>query len=100
MARRYHGTAGHFIGADRCCFRLHTTINNRFKVSTVGCYHPLHGDVELAYPIGHDRTYETMVFDLLAPEGERWSEIDSRGYSDEDDAEAGHEAMCAKYDRG
>lgn len=95
--RVYHGTAGHFIGAERCCFRLHTSVG-KFRVSTVGCYHPLHSH-DVAVEIGHGRMYETYVFDL-GEDGEpvAWQEIDSAGYNDAAAAAAGHEAMVRKYE--
>ena len=101
MSRRYHGTPGHFIGARQCCFRLHTTVNGKHRVSTVGCYHPLsQAETDEPVNIGHNRLYETYVFEL----GEdgvpvSWTEIDSAGYNAEIDAENGHEAMCQKYEQ-
>lgn len=91
-----HGTAGHFICADRCCFRRHTSVNG-YRISTVGCYHPKPG-AAIEY-IGLGRLYETMVF-KLGDNGQpsSWTEIDFDGYSTEDEAQAGHEAMVAKYE--
>ncbi len=92
----WHGKAGHFIGASRCCFRLHTAVGE-YRVSTIGCYHP--GDSEQPHPVGADRLYETMVF-RNGPDGSEphdWIELDAHGYYDEHAAEAGHIAMCWKW---
>ncbi len=104
MTTREHGYAGHFIGAAWCLFHLHTTVNGRYRVSTVGDYRPAHQRViEKLGPmreIGWNRFFETMVFEL-GPDGEpkSWSEIDSDGYSDREAAEVGHAAMVVKYER-
>jgi hypothetical protein len=91
----WHGTAGHFIAAPSCCFRLHTTVG-KHRVSTVGCYHP-GGDGEL-HEIGSGRLYETMVFENGADgEPDSWSELDSEAYNEEADAERGHITMCEKW---
>lgn len=92
----WHGTAGHFICSDRCCFRLHTTVG-AYRVSSVGCYHPRDSEGE-PHTIGCDRLYETMVFELDEnglPKS--WGEIDSAGYNIEADAEHGHLEMCRKW---
>lgn len=93
----WHGTAGHFVAQRSCCFRLHTTVG-RYRVSSVGCYHPGDGTGP-AHEIGSGRLYETMVFENDGPDGtpESWSEIDSAAYNDEESAEAGHLAMCHKW---
>lgn len=31
----WHGTAGHFIGAPSCCFRLHTTVGEKDDPSRI-----------------------------------------------------------------
>ena len=92
-----HGTAGHFIAADRCCFRRHTSVGV-CRVSTVGCYHPISRDAE-PEEVGFRRLYETMVF-VNDSDGQpvSWTEIDSDGYTTEDEAQAGHEAVVAKYE--
>ena len=95
----HHGMPGHFIGAQRCCFRMHSTVNGRWKVSTVGCYHPLSGDQETPTPIGAgaDALYETMVFDLSGEADSEWAEVHCKRYATEEAAERGHAATIAKY---
>lgn len=104
----WHGDSGHFCGASKCCFRLHTTVG-RYKVSTVGCYHTF-GDEEKIESIGLFRHFETYVFDLEAKEHE-WSEIDSEGLEVKDGdfpekihdyykkANAMHLKMCRKWSK-
>lgn len=94
----WHGTPGHLIVAHSCCFRLHTTVG-KHRVSTVGCYHPKGDDSGVPREIGAGRLYETMVFEN-GPDGEpvEWMEVDSGVYNDEAAAQAGHMAMCRKYD--
>lgn len=95
---RWHGTPGHLIVAPRCCFRLHTTVG-RYRVSTVGCYHPPDSpDKPEPLGAGSLSLYETMVFRLDASgEVDDWSEIDSERWATEEAAEAGHMAYCRKY---
>lgn len=102
--RKQHGYPGHFIASASCLFHLHTTCGS-FRVSTVGDYHPAYmrgpGDaLGERQPIGHRRYFETYVF-LLGADGEpaSWSEVDARGYDDAEAAEAGHEQLCAKYEK-
>ena len=95
---RWHGTPGHLIVAQRCCFRLHTTVG-RYRVSTVGCYHPPDSPDE-PEPLGAGSMslYETMVFRLDASgEVDDWGCIDMDRYATEAAAEAGHLALCRKY---
>jgi hypothetical protein len=91
----WHGMPGHFIGWRSCCFRLHTTVG-RFRVSTVGCYHPP-GSPDEPQPIGAgaDALYETMVF-ALDEDGEvvDWAESDGERYATAEAAEAGHLRYC------
>lgn len=96
--RKDHDHPGHFVGAADCKFFRHTHVAGRWCVSTVGDYHPpsLGGKRE---PIGHNRTHETMVFNL-DPDGEAisdWTEIDFAPYRSDAEAAAGHEEMVAKY---
>lgn len=102
MTTREHGYPGHFIAADWCRFHLHTTVNGRYRVSTVGDYRPAHQRVseELGpmREIGCNRYFETMVFELgRNGEPSSWCEIDADAYNDHEAAEAGHAAMVAKY---
>ena len=97
----HHGMPGHFIGSLRCCFRMHSTVNGRWKVSTVGCYHPRGDDLGPSpkpTPIGagEDSLYETMVFDL-SDAASQWSEVLCLRYATEEAAERGHAATIAKY---
>jgi hypothetical protein len=101
MSRRYFGHAGHFIGAPSCRFHLHTHVHG-YCVSTVGDYHPAHKPHDgPAEQIGYDRLYETMVF-KLGPDDEpiNWTEIEMEGYADDEEADAGHEAMVQRVERG
>lgn len=94
---KWEGRAGHFICADRCCFRLTTTVGMH-RVSTVGCYHPRSDESEEPHSIGCDRLYETMVFALDADgDVSEWTELDFAGYNVEGKAAAGHLAMCRKW---
>jgi hypothetical protein len=106
MSRKHIGTPGHFICADRCCFRLHTQVNgpNGYRVSTVGCYHPAWVDQREAKgrpePVGgHGRLYETFVFRLRKGEARRIGSPDETVLTDTPrTAESAHERMCAKYE--
>ena len=102
---KWHGMPGHFIGWEKCCFRLHTTVGG-FRISTVGCYHSPGSD-QLRDPIGGTSPnpkpedmplYETYVF-RLRPDGQvaDWGEIDGQRYATEEAAEAGHFAYCREY---
>ena len=102
MSVVHHGMPGHFIGAPDCCFHMHSTVNGKWRVSTVGCYHPISErngrKVGPAREIGVDRTFETMVFRIEGGEVDCGNEVDMSGYTDEGSAEAGHAAMIAKYE--
>jgi hypothetical protein len=99
MSRVYTGMPGHFIAARQCCHHITTRINGKWLVSTVGCYHPLGHDDDPAEPIGYKRMYETMVF-AIGEDGEisDWSELECKGYQGAEAADAGHEALCQKYE--
>lgn len=88
------GTAGHFIGAHDCCFRLHTLVNGKWRVSTVGCYHR---EGQKPQEIGFKRKYETMVFEERDGQVTDYIGVDFAGYNDEAAATNGHMAMVAKY---
>ena len=70
VKRTERGWAGHFIAADRCMFRRNTLLEHKDRkwvVSTIGNYHPsLYGTVDT---IGHERWYETMVFEASCQGG-------------------------------
>ena len=94
----HHGMPGHFCAWQRCCFRMHSTVNGRWKVSTIGCFHPLSADGPEPTPIGagEDALFETMVFDLHDT-ANQWNEVHCRRYATEEAAERGHAATIAKY---
>lgn len=103
---RWFGHAGHFIGASRCLFHLHTRIGD-YRISTVGNYFPREGDDEPT-TVGIARLYETYVFRISGEcsdcdppcgqgEVEDWSEIDALPANYADAAEANHLIMCKKY---
>ncbi len=97
------GYPGHFIGADRCKFRMRTEVGDHV-ISTVGDFR-----TELskeAEEIGVGRTFETMVFKLQdevchcgcgmrLPKS--WIEMDSKGYNDPESARKGHMKLCYKW---
>ena len=95
---QHKGMPGHLIVSRRCCFRLHSLIDGRWKVSTVGCYHPSSLKERPSYEnretIGCDRLYETMVFDETRGD---WQELDMAAYNREEDAERGHFEMVEKW---
>lgn len=94
---KWRGSAGHFIGWAKCCFRLHTTVGE-YRVSTVGCYHPGDAEVDEPHEIGSGRLYETMVFRNAEDGGvDDWIELDSAAYNDVESAEIGHIATCWKW---
>ena len=111
--RKYLGRPGHFVGADNCRFHLHTHVAG-YCVSTVGDYRPPHvwdesmGGLrarEREDPmdeIGHRRFFETMVF-LLTESGDDvqdWQEVDFAAYATTAEADAGHEQMVSRVERG
>lgn len=90
---RWHGMAGHFCCSDQCCFRLHTVVGE-YRVSTVGCYHPISDQTGKPHTLkGSDSSlYETMVF-AVADDGPM-IELDTDAYMTETEAEDGHLRMC------
>ena len=67
MAVIWWGEPGHFMSARKCCWHLCTDIHGKFRVSSVGCYHPGIHDIrertlENRGEVGAGRLYETMVF--------------------------------------
>jgi hypothetical protein len=107
VSRVQHGYGGHFAAWPDCLFHLHTTVNGRWRVSTVGDYRPTYrarGEARLALAPeglggGGVRLFESMVF-MLAPNGgvRSWTEIRSAAYDCAADADEGHEALCAEYE--
>lgn len=105
MGRKQHGYAGHFTAAADCLFRLHTSVDGRYRISTVGDWRPTYrgiGEARLEFApetIGPNRLYESRVFELGADgEPSSWGEIDGDNYNAADEAEAGHEALVCKYE--
>lgn len=109
---------GHLIVADDCHW-FRTTDVGDYRVSSIGDYRPAispswTADMKkCAKEIGLGRTHETMVFKLsdevhlcdvadCKANGVRtiteWSELDCDGYNSRKKAEAGHEAMVAKWE--
>jgi len=77
VTRKQHGYGGHFVAWEDCLFRLHTSVNGRYRISTVGDWRPSHraaGESRLALDpvtIGVGRLF---------------------------DAEIGHESMVRKWE--
>lgn len=93
---QWFGMPGHFIGAKRCCFHLHTHVNG-WCVSSVGCYCP--GIAKDPMQIGYNRLYETFInklnsdtdnADVIQYEVESWSA------NDHEQAEQNHLLACCK----
>lgn len=99
---KWFGRAGHFVGADRCQWHLHThvtgTDGREYCISSVGEYFPRDVTLGAMEEVGPHRLYETFVF-TVGDDGEpsEWDEIDSTGYVDLADAEAGHMEMARKW---
>jgi hypothetical protein len=89
---QWFGQPGHFIGADKCRFHLHTHVNGHC-ISTVGEYYPDPGG--RAETVGSDRFYETMVFD--EEDAGAGQHVDFAAYNDHRSADAGHAAMVEKW---
>lgn len=96
------GTAGHFILADRCRWRLHTHVG-RYYISSLGNLRDQAGDGPhrldgAGTGKGPEMLYETMVF---VEDGtvERYSHcsVDEDRYETAKEARAGHMEMCHKY---
>lgn len=110
MSKRVElGCAGHLIVSDMCLFRRHTQVGN-YRVSTVGNYHPPNTKARSTIGAG-EKYFETMVFRLTdkpadASEGcgcrevADWCEIACKRYATAGEAQAGHEAFVAEYERG
>lgn len=115
--RQQFGSAAHFIGSEDCRFHI-TTLIGEYVISTVGDYAPRHrvstvderpmvagGRSVDAHTIGYERYFETMVFKTTGPcdcgcglPDHSGSNIDFAGYQTRAEANAGHEAMCQKYE--
>lgn len=101
---KWYGYPKHFIGADRCKFRLGTQVG-KYIVSTVGDY-VVDGKKT---QIGLDRFYETKVFWAVpCPPDEFFevpcncmmidpSELECVGANDHVTAERNHMTMCRWY---
>lgn len=102
------GCAGHFIGARNCAFRRHTQVGKRFRISTVGEYHPKENGPRETIGAGENSFFETYVFkttgkpcedseDCGCMEVADWSEIDGSRWATAGEAQKGHEAFVKKY---
>lgn len=99
------GCAGHLIMADRCRFRRHTQIGDKYRVSTVGDYFPASRRETIGS--GKRDYFETRVFETggLAPNNEGcgchsvldYCGVASDRYATAGEAQRGHEAMVRKY---
>ena len=105
----WYGYPAHFICASRCAFRMATKVG-RYIVSTVGDMRDDRGDAT-SQTIGHDRTYETMVFarsHKCREEGcgcgqyriDPSSEVEMVPANDAATARKNHMATCRKYAKG
>ena len=100
------GCAGHFIAAKHCHWRRHTQTRH-YRISSVGeLYFPHEPGVR--QKVGAFGFFETMVFATTDKPAEgsngcgcrevgSWSEIECHRYETVGEAQAGHEAMVAKY---
>jgi hypothetical protein len=98
------GFAGHFIGSNSCRYTRTTDIDGRWRVSTVGDYHPAMS--RSREEIGYKRFFETMVF-ALSPEAcdcgceaqkvASWSALEAEGYQTLAEADLGHAAMVERW---
>lgn len=100
----YHGEPGHFCGSAQCCFHLHTTVRGKWRVSTVGCYHPISsrrpdGSLGPPEPVGYKRLFETMVFPITRGGRCTYQEVEMVPANTAPEAEKAHAAMVAKYSR-
>ena len=105
---KWHGEAGHFIASSACRFHLTTEIG-KWRISTVGDYHP--GDCDEMQPIGSSGFYETMVFELTGEPCNcddldcdmgvvgSWAEEDGSRYDTYAEAAKGHMEFCHMYSR-
>jgi hypothetical protein len=95
----WFGEPGHFCAADACVFHLHTHVNGKWCVSTVGEWYP-RGTPRQANrgpeTIGSDRLYETMVFRVIGKDIDL-SELEMAPYNDREAAQKGHMALVEKY---
>ena len=96
-AIEWFGEPGHFCAADFCMSHLHTHVNGKWCVSTVGEYYP-EGRRNKRGPkaIGHDRLYESMVFRIYDGEIDL-AELQMAPYTDREAAQKGHMALVEKY---
>jgi len=82
-AIEWRGEPGHFCGAHDCVFHMHTHVNGKWCVSTVG-------------EVGSDRPYESMVF-YVGGNDIDLSELEMAPYNDQEAAQKGHMALVEKY---
>lgn len=106
-SRMYYGQAGHFVGAKRCRFHLHTHVRG-FCVSSVGEWFPkaqAHNaddwsvvGVEMSSVSGS--FYETMVFQLGVDGDHNARPEVTMHFRDRDEANAGHEIAVRAVEDG
>jgi len=79
----WRGEPGHFCGVHDCVFHMHTHVNGKWCVSTVG-------------EVGSDRLYESMVF-YVGGNDIDLSDLEMAPYNDREAAQKGHMALVEKY---
>jgi hypothetical protein len=106
--RKELGCPGHLIVARKCAWRRHTQVDN-YRISTVGDYYPDERGKRVTIGAGDSSFFETMVFRTGAEANENedcgcrevlsWTEVDAKRYATAGEAQAGHEAMVAKWEK-
>jgi len=92
----WFGEPGHFCDAHDCVFHMHTHVNGKWCVSTVGEWYPggrRRNDSQVK--VGSD-FYESMVFRVVG-DGIDLSELEMAPYNDREAAQKGHMALVEKY---
>ena len=96
---RHYGDPGHFCGASRCRWHLHTHFNG-WCVSSVGEYKPAELAGDEWEPLGASfddrggRLYETMVFALVGDDHpERWTSHSMKPAWSREEADQNHAAI-------
>ncbi len=98
----WFGHGGHFCASEYCDFRLHTLVDGKYVISTIGDYFP-GGNRKKKENVGCDRLFETCVFRATGecmPCGcPRWDglEIDMLPAQTAIEARDNHMAMIEKY---
>ncbi len=92
----WRGEPGHFCGAHDCMFHMHTHVNGKWCVSTVGEWYPTSPRERTPEKIGSDRLYESMVFRVVG-DGIDLAELEMAPYNDREAAQKGHMTLVEKY---